>query len=290
MKKNNNILKKILIIIIILLCNGSGILNSTYSSDKVNDLKFENVFLKNKIILLEKKLKDVETNLKKINDYDNNIYSQLLGINEDTININLYKNDSIDFIRRYYDFITANLTARSKHASELTALQLIKFEKKSELIQKNKNAFNYYPTLSPIKTNDFICITTGFGWNIHPIYHTPVFHEGVDISANIGSKVYATASGKIDYILYSKYGYGNRIVIKHLYGYETLYAHLDIVYVYRGQYVKKGQLIGTVGSTGLSTGSHLHYEVHLNNNYKDPLGYFYTYLTSDLIKINTINN
>jgi murein DD-endopeptidase MepM/ murein hydrolase activator NlpD len=150
-------------------------------------------------------------------------------------------------------------------------------------IKKDKTILDYYPRLSPIKTKDFICISSGFGWRNHPIYKKPIFHEGVDISARPGTKVYASASGRVDKIMYSKFGYGNRIVIKHKYGYETLYAHLGNINVKKGQTIKIGQLIGTVGSTGLSTGYHLHYEVHLDGDYEDPLAYFYSGITNDLI-------
>jgi murein DD-endopeptidase MepM/ murein hydrolase activator NlpD len=83
--------------------------------------------------------------------------------------------------------------------------------------------------------------------------------------------------------MYSKYGYGNRVVIKHAYGFETLYAHLDVINVKRGQWVRKNQLIGTVGNTGKSTGAHLHYEIHKNGETRDPLGYFYTSIAEEYL-------
>ena len=142
---------------------------------------------------------------------------------------------------------------------------------------------NYYPTISPIKTKDIIKISSGFGWRRHPVYHRAIFHDGVDIDAQKGVNVYATATGYVEKIKFSRIGYGNCIVIKHIYGYETLYAHLNtIILKKKGQYIEKGQIIGTVGSTGLSTGSHLHYEVSQNNHNKDPLAYFYTYITEEL--------
>ena len=94
-------------------------------------------------------------------------------------------------------------------------------------------------------------------------------------------------NGKVDNVLYSRIGYGNRIVIKNSHGYEILYAHLsESIYVKVGQKVKKGQLIATTGNTGLSTGPHLHYEIHKNDELKDPLSYFYVYLNDNLISEN----
>jgi len=97
----------------------------------------------------------------------------------------------------------------------------------------------------------------------------------VDIAAKKGSPVYATAQGRVSEISYSKYGYGNKIVIRHEYGFETLYAHLSVINVRKGQWIKKNQFIGRVGNTGTSTGNHLHYEIKKYNEPRDPLGYFY---------------
>jgi len=155
----------------------------------------------------------------------------------------------------------------------------------SEEFQNNDNIL-YYPTISPIHTRDFICLSSPYGWRKHPIEKKMLFHEGVDIAANIGSKVYSTAQGRVVKILYSKYGYGNRIVIKHAYGFETLYAHLDVIYVKINQKIKKNQLIGTVGSTGKSTGPHLHYEIRRYNELHNPLKYFYTIISEELLAKN----
>ena len=179
--------------------------------------------------------------------------------------------------------IFKNIDDRTLYAEKLLSTQLNKLQKTSKLFKKNRNAIYYYPTISPIRTADFITISSPFGWRAHPIKKKMLFHEGVDISANVGSPVYSTAKGKVVKILYSKYGYGNRILIKHAYGFETLYAHLNKIYVKRGQWVKKNQLIGTVGNTGLSTAPHLHYEVRKNGVPRDPLGYFFTDITEKLL-------
>jgi len=165
----------------------------------------------------------------------------------------------------------------------MLATQLIKLQETSQLFKNNKNAILYYPTISPIKTKDFICLSSPYGMRDHPTEKKVLFHEGVDISANVGSPIYSTAQGTVVKVTYSKYGYGNKVVIKHAYGLETLYAHLGDINVKKGQWVKKNQLIGTVGNTGRSTGPHLHYEIHKYNEPRDPLGYFYTHITDELL-------
>lgn len=138
---------------------------------------------------------------------------------------------------------------------------------------------NEYPNVLPIKPKDLIKITSHYGPRKHPNSDTLVrMHEGVDFSAKIGKPVYSTANGVVVEIKYSPYGYGNRVVIKHKNGFETLYAHLNTIIVKENQIVSKNKKIGTVGNSGNSTGPHLHYEVRKNNIPINPEGYFFSYL------------
>ena len=123
-------------------------------------------------------------------------------------------------------------------------------------------------------------ITSEFGYRIHPVYGTEKFHSGIDIGAGYGDTIMASASGVVIYVT-EPYegcnkggsGYGNYCIIDHGSGYTTLYGHARDIYVYEGQYVDAGQAIGEVGSTGTSTGSHLHFEIRLWGEYKNPLDY-----------------
>lgn len=282
--------KPILVILFIITILGfSNSLSSTMTDGsgemvRINnvELKYENIKLREEYANLSKKVVEMETLVKKIHKYDNIIYSQYLGVDFDTTGYSNYQNDSINLLAQQ-DTIFVEVNERAFYAAELLATQLIKLQETSNYFKKNKNAILYYPTISPIKTKDFVELTSPYGWREHPIIKDKMlFHEGVDIAARPGTPVYSTAQGKIVKILYSKYGYGNRIVIKHAYGFETLYAHLGIIKVKKGQWVNKNQLIGTVGNTGLSTGPHLHYEIRKNSEPRDPLGYFYTHITEEL--------
>ncbi len=115
-------------------------------------------------------------------------------------------------------------------------------------------------------------VSAKFGIRKHPITGKPEFHKGVDIANRVGTPVVAAADGKVVYSGWLT-GYGKFLKIKHAYGYMTCYGHLSKMVVHVGQTVKKGQLIGYMGSTGLSTGSHLHYEVRINNKQVNPLPY-----------------
>ena len=122
-------------------------------------------------------------------------------------------------------------------------------------------------------------ITSPFGYRTHPIYGNTRFHSGIDIGAGFGDTIMAAASGTVIYVEtpvpgqnWGGSGYGNYFIIDHGNGVSTLYAHCSNVYVSNGQSVSAGEAVGTVGSTGGSTGSHLHFEVRVNGDRVDPLG------------------
>lgn len=290
MKKFKSLFRRLLIVVFFIflyfILVGTSESSTTAigsNRDMNSELLNENFQLKMELKTLEDKMRIIEDQLQTVSEYNNHIYSQILGVDFDTTNFHLYRNDSAKLVFSQYDTIFYSLDERMIYAAEMLALQLKKVEKTSTLFKTNKNAIYYYPNISPIKTKDFINLSSPFGWRKHPIMNEYLFHEGVDISARPGTEVFSTAQGKIVKVLYSKYGYGNRVVIQHAYGFETLYAHLGNIYVKRGQWVRKNQKIGTVGNTGLSTGPHLHYEIHKSGEFRDPLGYFYTHITNEYL-------
>ena len=137
------------------------------------------------------------------------------------------------------------------------------------------------PAIQPVSNSDLKRVASGFGHRIDPIYKTPRFHAGLDFTAPQGTPIYATANGVIKTAGNLGNGYGNHVVINHGYGYETLYGHMYRVKARRGQRVKRGEVIGYVGSTGKSTGPHCHYEVHKNGRPMDPVYFFYNDLTPE---------
>ena len=104
-------------------------------------------------------------------------------------------------------------------------------------------------------------LSSPFGTRVDPVYGGAAQHLGQDIASSVGNPVYATGDGVVERVRYQFFGYGNEVVIDHGFGYKTRYAHLNSIDVAKGQTLKRGQKIGTVGSTGKSTGPHLHYEV-----------------------------
>jgi len=135
------------------------------------------------------------------------------------------------------------------------------------------------PAIQPIENRDLTLIASGFGHRIHPIYKIPKMHNGIDFSAPVGTPVRATGDGLVQSVTRTERGLGNQIVIDHGFGYTSLYASLDELNVRQGVRVKRGDLIGTVGNTGLSVAPHLHYEVHLDGKAMNPINYFFLELS-----------
>ena len=130
------------------------------------------------------------------------------------------------------------------------------------------------PAITPVAVNDIEWISSYFGVRIDPFTFLKRRHEGIDFVGKKGTKIYATGDGVVTLSRYSRKGYGNEIVIDHGFGYSSRYGHLQKILVNQGQQVKRGQLIGLMGSTGRSTGTHLHYEVMYNGNPIDPIYYY----------------
>ncbi|MFM7430399.1 MAG: M23 family metallopeptidase [Cytophagales bacterium] len=139
-------------------------------------------------------------------------------------------------------------------------------------LQKKEKMWAARPAIQPINNKDLTQLHTIFGLRMHPILGYVRPHNGLDFTAPMGSPVYATGDGVVLYTGFSTYG--NVIYLDHGFDFETRYAHLSKYIVEPGQFVKRGQVIGYVGNTGLSQGSHLHYEVHYKNVPINPINFF----------------
>lgn len=161
-----------------------------------------------------------------------------------------------------------SIVAQSLSLDELTGMA-VEYEKLLESI----------PAIQPVRNEDLHRMASGWGRRIHPIYKVEKFHYGMDFSAPEGTEVFATGDGEVVKVKRLYNGYGRHVIIRHGFGYETLYAHMSKSLVRKGDKVKRGQVIGLVGSTGTSTSPHLHYEVHKNGVKVNPAHYYFNDLT-----------
>lgn len=149
--------------------------------------------------------------------------------------------------------------------------------KDQSIAQKVEKSSKDIPSIFPVKKVEGVKISSGFGMRIHPISKKKMMHNAVDIKAPEGTPVFATAEGLVRKVKQNHTegeGYGRYIIIDHANGYSTLYSQLSAYNVKEGQEVKQGDVIGYVGSSGLSTGSHLHYEIKKDGENVDPEKYF----------------
>jgi murein DD-endopeptidase MepM/ murein hydrolase activator NlpD len=162
------------------------------------------------------------------------------------------------------------------------------------LAEKKEMLFAAIPAIQPVANKQLIALASGFGMRIHPVYKVKKMHTGIDFAASIGTPIYATADGVVDQLEISFSGYGKMIEIDHGFGYRTRYAHMHGFAVKKGQKVKRGDLIGYVGNTGLSTAPHLHYEVFVNGAHVNPVHYFFNDLNpaeyEKIIELASIEN
>ncbi|HLT41102.1 MAG TPA: M23 family metallopeptidase [Sphingobacteriaceae bacterium] len=183
-------------------------------------------------------------------------------------NLENYRNSEIMIeSAKKIDEIAKTLTIQSKSYEELMDLA----KSKSEMMAS-------IPAISPINSKNLHKGISGFGSRVHPVYKIKKNHMGIDFASPTGTPIYATGDGKVVQSGRER-GYGNMVKIDHGHGYETLYGHMSKIKVRKGQKIKRGEVIGHVGNTGISTGPHLHYEVIKNKKPVNPINFFYNDLT-----------
>jgi murein DD-endopeptidase MepM/ murein hydrolase activator NlpD len=150
-------------------------------------------------------------------------------------------------------------------------LELVSYQELMNAFQKKQDSIKYVPSLKPVLDGR---ISRSFGMKNHPILKVRRHHDGIDFGAPRGTPIYASADGVVKFVGRAG-GYGKMVKLDHKYGFETRYGHMSKYVVRRGQTVKRGQKIGEVGNTGLSTAPHLHYEVLYNGKALNPNTYYF---------------
>ncbi len=214
------------------------------------------VFIANHV--LSSNTKRLERNLVEISGYDESLKANITEFNNDSIVNETERKRLLQGIENKIVHFLYEIPDYSYFTPLETYLKLC------------PKLLNEIPSCSPLERGGYD-IGSRYGYRVHPITKDVKKHYGLDFAAPKDTHVYATASGTVISIKHSNTGYGTHIIIKHRFGFETLYGHLTKALVTKGQYVEQHQLIGTVGSTGASTGNHLHYEVVKNKKKIDPI-------------------
>ncbi|PHX62153.1 MAG: peptidase M23 [Flavobacteriales bacterium] len=229
--------------------------------------------------LLNGKIALMDEALAAIEERDNTIYR--VYFNSDPIS-NEVRRAGLGGKNRYKDledFNTSDLiigsTKKVDEIMKALAIQSVSLDEITKLAKRKALLLKSIPAIQPVKNEELKQMASGFGYRSDPFTKIRKFHKGMDFSAKSGTPIYATGDGIVKKADAKVSGFGNHIEINHGYGYMTLYAHLSKYKVRAGQKVKRGDIIGYVGSTGRSEAPHLHYEVHKNGEVVNPLNFYY---------------
>lgn len=247
-----------------------------FDTPKMAIIRRDNQYLKAQYTILQEKIRSAEQTLADVRHRDQFVYRPLLGV--DTLNIpQVYAeyNDS-----KYADLPTGEyeelIVEGWKSIDKL--MREIYYASRSlddtQDLAENKEEFStVIPAIWPIDRTKLKDVSSLYGMRMHPRYGYWKMHEGVDLSAPKGTPVYATGNGVVVRASWQR-GYGELIELNHGFGYKTRYGHLSKMYVSPGDSVTRGQVIGEVGNTGVSSGAHLHYEVRFRDKTVNPIHYF----------------
>jgi murein DD-endopeptidase MepM/ murein hydrolase activator NlpD len=246
-------------------------------------LQAQNERLSDRYQVLSAQLKSIQADMAELEKRDNEVYRSIFEakpIPDSARAKALEQQQEIAKVEgmRQGELINSINNSIQNLSSRIKA-QTISYNELAGLMNNKEKLLASTPAIQPVANKDLNRIASGFGYRIDPIYKTVKMHAGLDFSAPQGTPIYATADGTILVAGNIGNGYGNHVVIDHGYGYQTLYGHMVRVKASRGQRVKRGDLIGYVGSTGKSTGPHCHYEVHKNGQKLDPVYFFYNDLS-----------
>lgn len=246
-------------------------------NNQLDEIKF-------RYAMLERKMDKTKTVLADLRSTDNSSYRPILDLNQIPETMAEGGSGGIDKFSDLSGFDNSDLMIRTRSDFEdiktQTSIQFNSFNELEEKAGKWKEMWENLPYFRPVD----VVYRMGDGYHFrekHPVLGTPRWHFGQDFPCPKGTKVYATGGGKIIFAASEGDGYGKKIIIDHGYGYRTLYGHLSGYNVKPGDKVKRGDLIGFSGTSGLSSGPHLHYQIDLYGEHVNPLSYVSNDLTEE---------
>jgi hypothetical protein len=242
-------------------------------------------YMKLKYEIMNDRLDDLEALMTDMEQRDNNLYRVMFEADPIPYQVRRSGFSDADRYADLYGYMNSDLVVSAARKMDVIASQLynqsVSYDSLFVMARNKSDMLAHIPAIFPLKETEVKYISSYFGYRPDPIYKIEKFHSGMDFSANLGTEAYATGDGVVFDVERNEWGYGNMVILDHGYGYKTRYAHLLKPAVRKGQKVKRGQVIGYIGSTGKATGVHLHYEVLKNDDQIDPINFFYQDLTPD---------
>lgn len=255
-----------------------------FGSPSEKNLLTENSRLQAQYNILSRRLDEALHVMQRLQQRDDNLYRVIMQANPVTDALRTASYGKTNRYEEWMDMANSKLVVNTTQKMDLLARQVYiqskSFDEVVELCKQHDEMLASIPAIQPVANKNLKQTASGYGTRIDPIYKTVKFHEGMDFSANVGTPVYVTGNGKVTQAGWDGL-YGNSTTIDHGFGYVTRYAHLSKIKVRRGQKVIRGEVIGEVGSTGKSTGPHLHYEVHVKGKVVNPVNYYFMDLSAD---------
>ncbi|MBO4328489.1 MAG: M23 family metallopeptidase [Bacteroidales bacterium] len=242
-------------------------------------------FLKLQYEILDNRMDQMNTLLADLEQRDDNVYRVIFEADPIPSSVRKAGFGGSDRYEHLYGYKNSDIVLHAARKLDQVASQLYvqskSYDEVFALAKGKAKMLACIPAIIPLKQADIRGISSYFGNRPDPIYKVTKFHSGIDFAAALGTEVFVTGDGVVEKVEQNYWGYGNLITVNHGYGYKTQYAHLSKFGVVQGQKVKRGQVIGYVGSTGKSTGSHLHYEVLQHGEATDPMHFFFDDLTPE---------
>lgn len=254
-----------------------GIFSYFYDNASYRSMKRENQELSKQYVELNKRMDKIASALESIEERDDNIYRVILQKEPVSKSMREAGFGGTDRYKKLRGFNNSDLIIKTAKRLDKLSKKLVvqskSYEEVIELAKKRSERIKHIPAIRPVDMSDSY-VTSYYGYRFHPIYKRREMHDGVDFAAPIGTKIFAPANGRVEKVAYSG-GYGRMVIIDHGYGYKTRYAHLNKILVRKGQKIERGEKIGLIGNSGLSTGPHLHYEVIKDNVKVNPINYYF---------------
>ena len=234
--------------------------------------------------LLNKRLDESSSILAQLQQRDNNIYRVYFEANpipEEQRKAGFGGVNRYSYLEGYDNTqLVVNATKKLDILSKQMVVQSKSLDEIVSLAKEKETMLASIPAIMPIKKEDLSYVASGYKYRMHPILKIRKFHKGMDFKAATGTPIYASGNGKV-VLAQRSATFGKVVYIDHGFGYRTIYAHMSKMATRKGRKVKRGDIIGYVGNTGRSVGSHLHYEVHKNGRALNPINFYYGDLTPE---------